>query len=181
MVFNLTQSLLTRTRGLSGRLDLAAIAFALSLVAGCASNLSGAIPAYPSAGQLETDVQACEQAATGRAEFERRTDYMACMIARGYRTYVSIATYWNMAELTVAAKGRPAQSQVLSDLQGCATDAGAVAGARPLEMAEAVDWVNAKVLRRGERVQDGTLARLFGDCLGKRGYVARGAKRVASE
>jgi len=153
----------------------------VAVLAGCASPLSGAIPAYPSASQLEVDTQACEQAANGRAEFERRADYMACMIARGYRTYVSVATYWSMAELTVTSKGKQAQSQVLLDLQGCATDAGAVAGARPLEGAEAVDWVNTKVLRRGERVPDATLARLFGDCLGKRGYVARGVKRLASD
>lgn len=53
------------------------------LAAGCASSLSTAIPAYPSAGQLEMDTLACEQTATGRAEFERRADYMACMIAQG--------------------------------------------------------------------------------------------------
>ena len=58
---------------------------------------------------------------------------MACMISRGYRTYVTVATYWNLAELNVlaASKGKQAQaqqaqSQVLLDLQTCATDAGAV-------------------------------------------------------
>jgi hypothetical protein len=118
------------------------------LAAGCASSLSTAIPAYPSAGQLEMDTLACEQTATGRAEFERRADYMACMIAQGYRTYVSAATYWAMAELTVSAPRKPSQGQVRLDLQSCATEAGAVAGARSGELAEAVDWVNAKVLRR---------------------------------
>jgi hypothetical protein len=103
------------------------------------------------------------------------------MIAHGYRTYVSVATYWTMAELTVAANRKQDQGQVLSDLQGCATDAGAVAGARPLELAEAVDWVNVKVLGRGERVPDGTLGRRFAECLDKRGYVARGAKRLAAD
>jgi len=176
-------TLLTRSHRPAGRRNLAAIAVALTacLVAGCASNLSGAIPAYPSASKLETDVQACEQTAKGRAEFERRTDYMACMIAHGYRTYVSVATYWTMAELTVAANRKQDQGQVLSDLQGCATDAGAVAGARPLELAEAVDWVNVKVLGRGERVPDGTLGHRFAECLDKRGYVARGAKRLAAD
>ncbi|HYB71420.1 MAG TPA: hypothetical protein VEH80_12130 [Candidatus Bathyarchaeia archaeon] len=152
-----------------------------ALAAGCASNLSGAIPAYPNTSQLETDVQGCEQAAKGRAEFERRADYMACMIAHGYRTYVSVATYWNMAELTVAAGRKQDQGQVLSDLQGCATDAGAVAGARPMELAEAVDWVNVKVLRRADRIQDGTLGRRFAECLDKRGYAARTARRLAAE
>jgi hypothetical protein len=148
------------------------------LAAGCASHLSGGIPAYPSAGKLEADVQTCEQAATDRAEFARRTDYMACMIARGYRTYVSAATYWRMAELTVTAKRGQPQSQVVIDLQACATDAGAVAGARPLEVASAVDWVNVQLLGRGEQVRDGALADLVAGCLTKRGYAAQPAKRV---
>ena len=167
---------------------LVAVALSAGVAAGCAAPLSGDIPAYPTASQLEVDTQACEQAATGRAEFERRADYMACMISRGYRTYVTVATYWNLAELNVlaASKGKQAQaqqaqSQVLLDLQTCATDAGAVAGARPLELAEAVDWVNVKVLRRGERMRDGALAGLVAECLGKRGYTARTPKRVASD
>jgi hypothetical protein len=158
------------------------VALAAWVAAGCASPLSGAIPAYPSASQLEADTQACEQSATGRAEFERRADYMACMIAQGYRTYVSVATYWTMAELTVAAgkKQPPLQSQVRLDLQTCATDAGAIAGARPLELAEAVDWVNVKVLRR-ERAREGAIGSVFAQCLGKRGYVTRPVSRVASD
>jgi hypothetical protein len=43
------------------------------LAAGCASSLSTAIPAYPSAGQLEMDTLACEQTATGRAWDRART------------------------------------------------------------------------------------------------------------
>ena len=167
---------------------LAGAATGALLATGCAATLSGGIPAFPAAGQLETDTQTCEQSATGRAEFERRADYMACMISRGYRTYVTVATYWTLAELNVSAAGKgkqaqaqQAQSQVLSDLQTCATDAGAVAGARPLELAEAVDWVNVKVLRRGERLRDGALAGLVSECLGKRGYSARTPKRVASD
>ena len=70
---------------------------------------------------------------------------------------------------------------MLLDLQTCATDAGAVAGARPLELAEAMDWVNVKVLRRGERMRDGALAGTVAECLGKRGYTARAPKRLASE
>jgi hypothetical protein len=173
---------------MSGRSNrwLVVVALGAALAAGCAAPLSGEIPAYPAASQLEVDTRACEEAATGRAEFERRADYMACMISRGYRTYVSVATYWNLAELnvSVAGKGKQApqgQSQVLLDLQACATDAGAVAGARPLELAEAVDWVNVKVLRRGERVRDGALAGLVAECLGKRGYAARTPKRLASD
>jgi hypothetical protein len=114
---------------------LVVVALSAGVAAGCAAPLAGDIPAYPTASQLEVDTQACEQAATGRAEFERRADYMACMISRGYRTYVTVATYWNLAELNVlaASKGKQAQaqqaqSQVLLDLQTCATDAGAVAG-----------------------------------------------------
>ena len=167
---------------------LAVVALGAGIAAGCAAPLSGDIPAYPAASQLEVDTQACEQTATGRAEFERRADYMACMISRGYRTYVTVATYWTLAELNVSAAGKgkqaqaqQAQSQVLSDLQTCATDAGAVAGARPLELAEAVDWVNVKVLRRGERLRDGALAGLVSECLGKRGYSARTPKRLASD
>lgn len=149
------------------------------LVAGCASPLSGGIPAYPGAGKLEADVQACEQAATDRAEFARRTAYMACMIARGYRTYVSAATYWRMAELTVAAKRGQPQSQVLTDLQGCATSSGAVAGARPLEVADAVDWVNARLLGRDGQARDGALVGLFAECLTQRGYTAQAVRRAA--
>ena len=167
---------------------LMVIALGAVVAAGCATQLAGDIPAYPAASQLEVDTQACEQAATGRAEFERRADYMACMISRGYRTHVTVATYWTLAELNVSAAGKgkqaqaqQAQSQVLLDLQTCATDAGAVAGARPLELAEAVDWVNVKVLRRGERLRDGALAGLVSECLGKRGYTARAPKRVASD
>ncbi|HEY7038601.1 MAG TPA: hypothetical protein VID28_07115 [Methylomirabilota bacterium] len=157
------------------------LAIASSLAAGCSSSLSGAIPAYPSAGQLEIDTLACEQTATGRAEFERRADYMACMIAQGYRTYVSAATYWTMAELTVSAAKKPSQEQVRLDLQACATETGAVAGARSGELADAVDWVNAKVLRR-ERGRDGdVLARAFAQCLTKRAYSTRPVSRVASE
>ncbi|HUM17311.1 MAG TPA: hypothetical protein VL086_16560 [Candidatus Nitrosotalea sp.] len=158
------------------------VALAGWLAAGCASSLSGAIPAYPSASQLETDMQACEQTATGRAEFERRADYMSCMIAQGYRTYVSAATYWTMAELTVSAgkKQAPPQSQVRLDLQTCATEAGAVAGARPLELAEAVEWVNVKVLRR-EPGRDAALGTVFAQCLAKRGYATRPVSRVASD
>jgi hypothetical protein len=157
------------------------VALAGSLAAGCASSLSTAIPAYPSAGQLEMDTLACEQTATGRAEFERRTDYMACMIAQGYRTYVSTATYWAMAELTVSAARKPSQGQVRLDLQTCATEAGAVAGARSGELAEAVDWVNAKVLRR-ERGRDGdALATAFAQCLTKRAYATRPVSRMAAE
>jgi hypothetical protein len=165
---------------------LVVVALGAGAAAGCAAPLSGEIPAYPTASQLEVDTRACEEAATGRAEFERRADYMACMISRGYRTYVSVATYWNLAELNVSvgAKSRPAQqpqSQVLLDLQTCATDAGAVAGARPLELAEAMDWVNVKVLRRGERMRDGALAGTVAECLGKRGYTARAPKRLAAD
>jgi len=100
------------------------------------------------------------------------------MIGRGYRTYVSIATYWHMAELTVtAARGR-SQNQVLRDLEACATDTGAVAGARPLELAEAVDWVTVRLLRRGEQVRDGTLFAPFAECLTKRGYRAEATNRA---
>lgn len=148
------------------------------LAAGCSSPLAGRIPAYPSAGKLEADVQACEQAATGRAEFARRTEYMACMIARGYRTYVSAATYWRMAEVTVAAKRGQPQRQVLTDLQGCATSSGAVAGARPLEVADAIDWVNARLGRDGQ-ARDGALVGLFAECLSQRGYAAQAVRRAA--
>ena len=158
------------------------------LAAGCATPLSGGIPAYPAASQLESDTRTCEQSATGRAEFERRADYMACMISRGYRTYVSVATYWNLAELSVsaAASGRRAQaqqsqSQVLADLQTCATDAGAVAGARPLELAEAMDWVSVNVLGRGERVRDANLTGAVSGCLVKRGYTTHPPKRLAAD
>lgn len=151
------------------------------LAAGCASSLSTTIPAYPSAGQLELDTVACEQTANGRAEFERRADYMACMIAQGYRTYVSAATYWTMVELTVSAPRKPTQAQVRLDLHTCATEAGAVAGARSGELAEAVDWVNAKVLRR-ERGRDGdALATAFAQCLARRAYTTRPVSRVAAE
>jgi hypothetical protein len=151
------------------------------LAAGCASSLSTAIPAYPSAGQLEMDTLACEQTATGRAEFERRADYMACMIAQGYRTYVSAATYWAMAELTVSAPRKPSQGQVRLDLQSCATEAGAVAGARSGELAEAMDWVNAKVLRREPGRDGDALATAFARCLTKRAYATRPVSRVAAE
>lgn len=157
------------------------VALAASLTAGCASSLSTAIPAYPSAGQLEMDTLACEQTATGRAEFERRADYMACMIAQGYRTYVSAATYWAMAELTVSATRKSSQGQVRLDLQTCATEAGAVAGARSGELAEAVDWVNAKVLRREPGRDGDALATAFARCLTKRAYATRPVSRVAAE
>ena len=167
---------------------LVGASMAAGLMSGCAAPLSGGIPAYPAASQLESDTQACEQSATGRAEFERRADYMACMISRGYRTYVSMATYWTMAELSVsaAASGKRAQaqqsqSQVLTDLQTCATDAGAVAGARPLELAAAVDWVNVKVLGRGERVRDANLTGAVSACLVKRGYTTHPPKRLAAD
>jgi hypothetical protein len=156
-------------------------AFVSVLAAGCASSLSTAIPAYPSAGQLEMDTLACEQTATGRAEFERRADYMACMIAQGYRTYVSAATYWAMAELTVSAPRKPSQGQVRLDLQTCATEAGAVAGARSGELAEAVDWVNAKVLRREPGRDGDALATAFARCLTKRAYATRPVSRMAAE
>jgi hypothetical protein len=156
-------------------------AFTALLAAGCASSLSTAIPAYPSAGQLEMDTLACEQTAAGRAEFERRADYMACMIAQGYRTYVSAATYWAMAELTVSAARKPSQGQVRLDLQTCATEAGAVAGARSGELAEAVDWVSAKVLRRERGRDDDALATAFSRCLTKRAYATRPVSRVAAE
>ena len=148
------------------------------LLGGCASPVSVGIPAYPSGGQLEADTRACEQDAAGGEQFGTRRVYMACMIARGYRTYVSIATYWHMAELTVtAARGR-SQNQVLRDLEACATDTGAVAGARPLELAEAVDWVTVRLLRRGEQVRDGTLFAPFAECLTKRGYRAEATNRA---
>src|SRR4026208_1124124 len=145
------------------------------------------------------DTRACEQTATGRAEFERRADYMACMIAQGYRTYVSAATYWAMAELTVSAPRKPSQGQVRLDLQSCATEAGAVAGARSGELAEAGDWVNAKG-RGGGRGRGGAApapagARRWGRpgrgaarrapasarCLTKRAYATRPVSRVAAE
>lgn len=148
------------------------------LLAACSSPLAGGIPAYPSAGKLEADVRACEQAATERAEFARRAEYMACMIARGYRTYVSAATYWRMAELTVVAKRGQPQSQVLADLQGCATSSGAVAGARPLEVADAVDWVNARLGRDGQ-ARDGALVGPFAECLAERGYAVQAVRRAA--
>ena len=158
-----------------------AVTLASWLAAGCASPLSTAIPAYPSAGQLEMDTVACEQTATGRAEFERRADYMACMIAQGYRTYVSAATYWTMAELTVSATRKPPQGQVRVDLQACATEAGAVAGARSGELADAVDWVNAKVLGRERGRDRDALAIAFARCLTKRAYATRPVSRVATE
>src|SRR4029450_5625313 len=104
------------------------LALAASLAAGCASSLSTAIPAYPSAGQLELDTPACQQTPAARAEFGRAADSMACMIAQGYRTYVSAATYWTMAELTVSAPRKPSQEQVRLDLQAWRTAGGA--GAR---------------------------------------------------
>jgi hypothetical protein len=106
---------------------------------------------------------------------------MACMIAPGYRTYVSIATYWHMAELTVTAARGQSQNQVLRDLEACATDTGAVAGARPLELAEAVDWVNVRLLRRGEQVRNGSLFAPVAECLTKRGYRAEATKRATEE
>jgi len=167
---------------------LAGVGAGAMLAAGCASPLASGIPAYPSAGPLESDTQACEQSATGRAEFERRADYMACMISRGYRTYVSMATYWTMAELSVSAsasgkraRAQQSQSQVLADLQTCATEAGAVAGARPMELAEAVDWVNVKLLGRGERVRDANLTSAVSDCLMKRGYTTHPPRRLAAD
>jgi hypothetical protein len=167
---------------------LAGVAIGAMLATGCATPLSGDIPAYPAASQLESDTQTCEQSATGRAEFERRADYMACMISRGYRTYVSMATYWTLAELSVSsaatgkrAQAQQSQSQVLTDLQTCATDAGAVAGARPLELAEAMDWVNVKVLGRGERMRDANLTGAVSACLVKRGYTTHPPKRLAAD
>jgi hypothetical protein len=159
------------------RRRLALVLMAL-VQAGCAfSSVSVGIPAYRSGGQLEADVQACEQDATGSDEFERRRAYMACMIVRGYRTYVSVATYWHMAELTVgAARGRT-RNEVLQDLSSCATDAGGVAGARPLELAEAVDWVSVTLLRLRERVRDGSLFPPVAQCLRSRGYTAEVVKR----
>ena len=150
------------------------------LLGGCASPVSVGIPAYPSGGQLEADTRGCEQAAAGGDQFGTRRVYMACMIARGYRTYVSVATYWHMAELTVTAAQGHSQNQVLLDLEACATDAGAVAGGRPLELAEAVDWVNVKLLRRGEQVRDGSLFAPFAECLTKRGYRAQAATRATN-
>jgi hypothetical protein len=88
------------------------------LLGGCASPVSVGIPAYPSGGQLEADTRACEQDAAGGEQFGTRRVYMACMIARGDRTYVSIATYWHMAELTVTAARGQSQNQVLRDLEG---------------------------------------------------------------
>jgi hypothetical protein len=155
------------------------VAMGLSvLLGGCASPISVGIPAYPSGGHLEADTRACEQDAAGGDEFGNRRVYMACMIAHGYRTYVPVATYWHMAEVTVAAtRGQP-QNQVLLDLEVCATDAGGIAGGRPLELAEAVDWVNVRLLRRGERVRDGSLLAPFAECLTKRGYTADAVKRT---
>jgi hypothetical protein len=114
------------------------------LLGGCASPVSVGIPAYPSGGQPEADTRAWRAGRRGREQFGTRRLYMACMIARGYRTYVSIATYWHMAELTLTAARGQSQNQVLRDLEACATDTGAVAGARPLELAEAVDWVTVR-------------------------------------
>jgi hypothetical protein len=163
------------------RRPLVSILVATGLVlSGCASPVSVGIPAYPSSGQLEADTRACEQDAAGGDQFGTRRVYMACMIARGYRTYVSVATYWHMAEVTVtAAQGQP-QNQVLLDLEACAMDAGAVAGGRPLELAEAVDWVNVKLFRRAEQVRDGSLFAPFAECLTKRGYGAEAAKRATN-
>jgi hypothetical protein len=157
------------------------LAFAASLATGCSSSLAGAIPAYPSVGQLELDTLACEQTASGRAEFDRRADYMACMIAQGYRTYVSAATYWTMAELTVSAARKQSQAQVRHDLQACATESGAVAWARSGELADAVDWVNAKVLRREPSRDRDVLTTAFAQCLTKRAYAIRPVSRVAAE
>ena len=152
-----------------------------SLATGCSSSLSSSIPAYPSASQLELDTLACEQTATGRTDFERRADYMACMIAQGYRTYVSAATYWTMAELTVSAVKKHSQEQVRLDLQACATESGAVAGARSGELADAVDWVNAKVLRREPSRDRDVLTAAFAQCLTKRAYATRPVSRLAAE
>ena len=157
------------------------LALVASLAAGCSSSLSSSIPAYPSASQLELDTLACEQTATGRTDFERRADYMACMIAQGYRTYVSAATYWTMAELTVSAVKKRSQEQVRLDLQACATESGAVAGARSGELADAVDWVNAKVLRREPSRDRDVLTAAFAQCLTKRAYATRPVSRLAAE
>jgi hypothetical protein len=157
---------------------LLAVTLGGGLVAGCASPLSRGIPAYPSASKLEADASECEQSATDRAEFARRADYMACMISRGYRTYVSAATYWHLAELTVVAKRGQPRSQVLIDLQGCATEGGAVAGARPLEVADAVEWVGVRVLGREEQLHDRTLVDLIAGCLTRRGYATQVVKQA---
>jgi hypothetical protein len=86
-----------------------------------------------------------------------------------------------MAELTVSAARKPSQGQVRLDLQTCATEAGAVAGARSGELAEAVDWVSAKVLRRERGRDDDALATAFSRCLTKRAYATRPVSRVAAE
>ena len=62
-------------------------------------------------------------------------------------------------DLLLQAAPYGSQNQVLRDLKACATDTGAVAGARPLELAEAVDWVTVRLLRRGEQVRDGNPVR----------------------
>jgi DNA mismatch repair protein MutH len=67
------------------------------------------------------------------------------------------------------------------DLQACATEAGAVAGARSGELADAVDWVNEKVLRRERGREGDALASAFSRCLTKRAYATRPVSRVASE
>jgi hypothetical protein len=166
---------MTRRRPLVGVLVVTGL-----LLGGCASPVSVGIPAYPSGGELEADARACEQSAGRGSQFGTRRVYMACMIARGYRTYVSVATYWHMAELTVTVTPPQPQSQVLLDLEACAADAGAVAGARPFELAEAVDWVNVKLLGRGEQVRDGSLSALVAECLTKRGYRAEAATRATN-
>jgi hypothetical protein len=147
------------------------------LLAGCSPRLAREIPAYPSPGKLEADTRVCEQAATADRAFTRRTEYMACMIARGYRTQVFAATYWRMAELQVVARRGQAQDRVFSDLQGCASTNGAVAGARPLEIAGAVDWVNARFGRDGQ-ARDRELAALVAHCLIQQGYAAEPIARA---
>ncbi len=147
------------------------------LLAGCSTRLAREIPAYPSAGKLEADTRACEEAATAGRAFTRRTEYMACMIARGYRTQVFAATYWHMAELQVVARRGQARDRVLTDLQGCASSNGAVAGARPLEIAGAVNWVNAR-FGRGGQARDRELGALVADCLIQHGYAAEPLARA---
>lgn len=96
------------------------------LFAGCATFLSGGIPSYLGPGQseslLDRDARACEKTATGEANALNRRTYMACMIARGYRTYITVGRHGAAAgviQLTVLEQNGQPQEQVLRDFADC--------------------------------------------------------------
>jgi hypothetical protein len=144
-------------------------AVAALLLAGCAaSGVAHLVPAYPTAAQppdvVERDKSACDQAAMQRPDSVAYQS--ACLIAKGYRTYVPVVIDKSIqAQFSVRAQRQQDVRQALKDISECAAVAGGHVDVGP-------GGGFALESMRAAEVALGVAERPFIDCMVRRSYAA---------